>query len=101
MSEMVERAARAAGEVPIMCGTYSLSGDDAVAVARAVIEAMREPTAAMIEAGSEKLLALRGGVPLSTQVEAIFRAMIDAALTQTAASPPPLPLHPAPAQLRE
>lgn len=48
MSAMVERVARAIEAVPIMSGTYAISGDDAVLLARAAIEAIGEPTDAMI-----------------------------------------------------
>jgi len=48
---MIETVAKAIEAKPIMCGTYTLSGEDAVNIARAAIEAMKAPTKEMIEAG--------------------------------------------------
>lgn len=75
MSEMVERVARAIAEARFGIGC-PVDGDDRIA-ARAAIEAMREPTDAMVDAayGRERTGTERGN----------WRAMIDAALTETQA----------------
>ncbi len=74
--EMVERVARVLApehEEPLEPG---LARAIAMDEARAVIEAMREPTEAMKNAGFAMLL---GNVPVAM----IWRAMIDAALVKT------------------
>lgn len=53
MSEMVERVARAICQPPV--GDYSGDWRDFIPEARAAIEAMREPTEGMLEAGSDRL----------------------------------------------
>lgn len=77
---MIERVARAIETVPVMAGTYSMSGEDAVALARAAIEAMRTPTDAMIEAGYDAA----DDAITHPGAESVFEAMIDAALNERA-----------------
>lgn len=77
-SEMVERVARAIISRRYGPSMFDLVNDDLGLVhdwfgeARAAIEAMREPTEAMIDAG---IIASE-----QQSVSAIYRAMIDAAL---------------------
>lgn len=76
MSEMADRVkgamvlAARAHNMP-----FALSDADASALARAAIEAMREPTDAMCRANSED-----GGAGADEHVRQDWRAMIDAAL---------------------
>lgn len=77
MSEMVERVAKAIWSVP-MCGIEDARGSDdeiIVAMARAAIEAMREPTRPMYEAANDAL------VP-TWDAKACWHSMIDAALNK-------------------
>lgn len=70
MNEMIERVAKAIGKTVYETDRGGLTGWDANAVARAAIEAMREPTEAMLEAASGSIA--RWAWP----------AMIDAALVE-------------------
>ena len=67
MSEMVERVAKALAGLSDMDSEWQLFSDQA----RAAIEAMREPTKAMVEVGDIEL-------PVSSYV--VWQDMIDAAL---------------------
>ena len=103
-SEMVERVAGAIeAALDIDYGhSGGLMGDEAPTprivgfekAARAAIEAMREPTEAMAREGTASGASI-------VRTDEIWRAMINAALSQTAASPPLPPPRPAPAQSRE
>ena len=77
MSEMIERVARAFTGLHIVTGEGSIV--PAEAVARAAIEAMREPTEAMHDAGSQDL-------EFRHQIYGVWEAMIDAALEVPAPS---------------
>lgn len=71
MTEMVVHVAQAIlGRVP---SGYGMTYDEALEYARAAIGAMREPTDAMLETGLEMIK--------HSGPSAIFRAMVDAALT--------------------
>lgn len=79
MSEMVGRVARAIeDEGPVGCCT--ISPEKAMSLARAAIEAMREPTEAMIEA----VEGISVGGPYLGPLDAddIYGQMIDAALSE-------------------
>lgn len=82
MSDIVGRVARAIGGIPVMCGTYGMSGQDAVALARAAIEAMREPTEDMVGACYTDVALASGKWPgsLNYRPDFIWQTMIDAAL---------------------
>lgn len=69
MSEMIERVAIALTE---SLPKSLIVEDDLRSAARAVIEAMREPTAEIISAGSDYM-------PGAGYAEGAWRAMIDAA----------------------
>jgi hypothetical protein len=71
MSEMIERVAKAIEE------SIWEPGQDSVIAARAAIEAMREPTEAMLEAASIEAQKPAGWHMVYRN---IHRAMIDAAL---------------------
>ena len=80
MSEMIERVARALAIADGMHPEAVSNGEDAVPVwtlyvddARAAIEAMREPTDVMVDAGY--------AVTVDDETE-VWQAMIDAALSQ-------------------
>lgn len=73
MSEMVERMAKALLEVG--CDEPNL--DDYRDMARAAIEAMREPTAVMIAAGDE---VIPDNATYEDNAANAYRSMIDAAL---------------------
>lgn len=76
MSEMVERVARV-----ISWKAHVVSKEQALEAARAVIEAMREPTDEMIGAGSWQAVAMDGPhKTVGDGVRASYRAMIAAAL---------------------
>lgn len=87
MSEMVERVARAIEEKlgELTSGDYSLNyrhpdGDGELAseiVARAAVEAMREPTEAMLEAADRLMGVEEDGFP---SPRSAYIAMIDSAL---------------------
>jgi len=72
MSSMVERVARAIAE------SNEVWGDDLVK-ARAAIAAMREPTEAMVNAGSHLYVAGTARGELDYEAETVWKAMIDAA----------------------
>jgi hypothetical protein len=74
MNAMVERVARALEDNSDLLDPTGSEPRDFVAVARAAIAAMREPTEVMIE-------AVYGGHPENTRIaRECWRAMIDAAL---------------------
>lgn len=73
MSEMVERATKAAEHVRIDC--YGTDEE----IARAVISAMREPTAAMVRAANDGSAT----PPYVLDTADKWRAMVDAALTDS------------------
>lgn len=79
-SGLVERVARAidpdAWDTEKLVGARQFAQAKALRQARAAIEAMREPTEAMILAHSEN-----GGLDFSEHVKTDWRAMIDAALS--------------------
>ncbi len=81
MSEMVERVAKALGG-PSWNQHSEMWRENARLLARAAIEAMREPSAAMIEEGYGEACELnRGDQPTPEETPAcIWRAMITAAL---------------------
>jgi len=70
---MIETVAKAIEAKPIMCGTYTLSGEDAVNIARAAIEAMKIPTEAMIGVGPE-IPGLRAEI-IATWTDMISKAL--------------------------
>ena len=72
MSEMIERIATVMRAAYVTDINPHWNG-----VARAVIEAMREPTEAMAVAGAEWV---DDGMALKTSAETVWQAMIDAAL---------------------
>lgn len=84
MSEMIERVARAickaecqeigCGECRQPCSEWKSCGT----MARAAIEAIREPTTAMVAKGAEWIVLPKGMA--EAQAKDMFRAMIDAAL---------------------
>lgn len=75
MNEMILRGAKAIrAKVP---EGYGMTGEEAAAYARAFIEAMSKPTAAMIKAGWQDGNA---GYGEGEEMEPIWRAMIKAAL---------------------
>jgi uncharacterized Fe-S center protein len=73
-----ERAVRAIEQTPVMSDTYAMAGEDAVALARAVLQAVRDPSEAMLEAGEQKDLAATDRASALTH----WQAMIDAALAE-------------------
>jgi hypothetical protein len=82
MSEMVERVAEAivaemAQQTRMSAPTNAALSKSAIEVARAAIEAMREPTSEMSEAAFQ---IEASGHSQRTLLEAGWRAMIDAAL---------------------
>ena len=93
MSEMVERVARAACSnwYDMVVASYGPDRADwseaaqegwkaAITMARAAIEAMREPTAEMAEAGDDIAIYHPDDI-IRNQAEPIYQAMIDAALS--------------------
>lgn len=84
-SEMIERVAKVIGDALTDRDGWlkkSYSDDDVLAMARAAVEAMREPTAAMIDAGCEAGFRASGDQCRDENHEPpSWRAMIDAALT--------------------
>lgn len=78
--DMIERVARAISEVDCL----PLGPAHARAMARAAIEAMREPTTAMIDA-TQDIYAEPG----RHLIEYVWEKMIDAALNETAADSGP------------
>lgn len=104
MSEMVERVAKAAGDVftaehdaiveYMLSDEFALRGSSGattamvdamlVKIARAAIEAMREPTEAMLQAGQGSL-ASHLAVPLAevtaSSIRELHEALVDAALS--------------------
>lgn len=86
--DIIERVARAIlAEVPF---GYGMTQSEAEKYARAAIAAMREPDEAMIRAA--RLAMIRDDLqPTESEVEAGWRAAIDEALSETAASPFPNP----------
>lgn len=76
MSEMVERVAQELRNAAGMAvdGPYNLSKADSEYLARAAIEAMREPTEAMIEEGSGERDEWPG-------CKIVWSCMLDAALS--------------------
>ena len=70
MTDMIERVAKAINDTMLQHGDYK--PDE---LARAAIEAIREPTEKMIDAGSKEQRNI-----LSKPIEGIWTAMIDAAL---------------------
>ena len=81
MSEMIDRVARALdpGAFQMTGGDSADAREDARIMARAAIEAMREPTKAMIDAGMQ-----HEGIDLRSE----YCAMIDAALNAPSTSAP-------------
>jgi len=60
---------------------YPASGLDYAALARAAVEAMREPTEMMCEAGNDTGAVENGVFRISNRdIATVYRAMIDAAL---------------------
>lgn len=83
MSEMIDRVARAiaAREAEIMVGADPThQSADPRALARAAIEAMREPTDAMTYSGSWAV-GPGGSAAKKAELAKAYRAMIDAALS--------------------
>jgi hypothetical protein len=78
MSEMVDRVAAAIR--PLLYGSDLMADSEVGDIARAAIEAMREPTEAMVEAGWDTGLEYGPGDALAVNPEVCFSAMIDAAL---------------------
>lgn len=73
MNDMIERVAREIDDALTRIGGWEeCSGEDMVAVARAAIEAMRSPTAEMVDAA---------GSHWGTALESDWQTMIDAALS--------------------
>jgi hypothetical protein len=81
MSEMVERVAKA------ISAKHGYYWTEHLALARTAIEAMREPTGAMVKAGDQKnhedALIEAGCINITNELPAIYDAMIDAALAET------------------
>lgn len=77
---MLEKAARAVGEVPTWDGnnmSQELTPDEITSIVRAVLLAIREPDDAMMSA------AIRKGQDVGyTDIIAVHRAIIDAALAE-------------------
>ncbi len=90
MTEMIERVAKAIGHTLTDDQGWlkkSYSDDDMRAIARAAIEAMREPTDAMARAAQTAADSMGGDELELFQPEAgkiIWRGMIDAALSAAA-----------------
>lgn len=84
MNEMIERVAFAIKNSGLTCGLCSVGGirpDCCCYVgALAAIEAMREPSDAMIGAGEEAPMHYSRCDPASTDGVAVWKAMIEAAL---------------------
>jgi len=82
MSEMIERMAQALWAARDKPEPYATHADVLRREARAVVAAMREPTAAMIQAGGNAVYAEGGPATAASddQAAAAWRAMIDAAL---------------------
>lgn len=79
---MIERVALVLTRVNLMADrTEDLGGDDYSDLARAAIEAMREPTEAMLDAHETRMrTSLPGQTHLRSEALQAWRAMIDAAL---------------------
>lgn len=60
-TSMVERVARAIESVPVMSGTYSMCGDDAIMLARAAIEAIPDDDETFLAALSRRAHDARFG----------------------------------------
>ncbi|MGV0879499.1 hypothetical protein V6767_20400 [Martelella sp. FLE1502] len=90
MTGMIERVARAIAGKMHEDGDYGMTGNDAYerrpeefnALARAAIEAMREPTPAMCEAGETGLAANGVDDVNETDAPECWKAMITAALQE-------------------
>lgn len=80
MSEMVERVARAIAEAgresDVLFYPVGKRAEQYAAIARAAIEAMREPTAEMVESGLKKP---QGMTDWPAALGVAWRAMIDVA----------------------
>lgn len=85
MNEMIERVALAIYEEGLVrARTKDYTHEALLAVARVGLAAMREPTAAMIDAGWDSAIATsgEGTLPLPERIERVWQAMIDAALAE-------------------
>lgn len=89
MNEMIERVAKAIGDRArsrhggtMMAWAVSPERTDCLEFARAAIEAMREPTGAMLEAANEATFQL--GIISPAAVDVAWAAIIGAALAETA-----------------
>jgi hypothetical protein len=79
MSEIVERVAAAIREIRVG-DHYCLYPHEAEEIARAAIDAMREPTAEMISAGREEYSEYELDYDATKMWTDMWRAMVDAAL---------------------
>ena len=77
MSEMVERVGEALRKECLSIFGSTWNNDNAWRLARAAIEAMREPTQEMVD-------AVDLGIPTEGQIFNTWREMIDAALNEKA-----------------
>jgi hypothetical protein len=85
MSEMVERVAKALNEISL-----EFQEETAELYARAAIEAMREPTPAMMKFGAEDCgtTDLASTEDFEFHYGEVWRSMIDAALNEKSPTPP-------------
>lgn len=83
MSEMVERVARAMCEhdCPHLADAYGYYADQYRARVRAALEALREPTPEMVEAGRSAIAP--GWTDPANEIVPAWSAMITAALGET------------------
>lgn len=77
MSEMVDRVAKAMKVAAVRGGQPSITHSMLPVMALAAIEAMREPTWAMVEIGNSEI---PDNVGYANDATAVYRAMIDEAL---------------------
>ena len=74
----LEEVAAAIESVPVMCGTYGMSGEDAVALACAAIAAMREPATWPMDRVAELLEASGINSPRPSEVlRCFFEAVLE------------------------
>lgn len=87
MSEMIERVAKAIGEMPWEGREPLNIHDDAEAIARVAVAAMRDPTGDMIDEGAGAIGGFIDGGSAWEATPIAWSAMIDAALAEPTEKP--------------